>query len=169
MRTLIILTKGYNDPVKWPGHQSCPSDRDTSAEARHLIRLYGRHGDKIHILLQITADDSRELIQDPNNDDSISYNSKRCWPRDCCMRFIKHDANLGQADQLRSLNPFSEIRNVGEVFPSTDGVLVNGAAKERIALAYLCVSDYKIDQFHNQIRQVLMARGSTTFSQIVHK
>ncbi|KAI7950808.1 hypothetical protein MJO29_009482 [Puccinia striiformis f. sp. tritici] len=75
---------------------------------------------------------------------------------------------MGQ-DQLRSLNPFSEIRNVGEVFPSTDGVLVNGAAKERIALAYLCVSDYKIDQFHNQIRQVLMARGSTTFSQIVHK
>ncbi|KAI9602705.1 hypothetical protein H4Q26_002001 [Puccinia striiformis f. sp. tritici PST-130] len=37
--------------------------RDTSTKAQHPIRLYGRHGDKIHILLRITADDSRELIQ----------------------------------------------------------------------------------------------------------
>ncbi|KNE89606.1 hypothetical protein PSTG_16935 [Puccinia striiformis f. sp. tritici PST-78] len=46
---------------------------------------------------------------------------------------------------------------------------VDGAAKERTAQAYPCVSDHKIDQFHSQIQQVLMARGSTTFSKIVNK
>ncbi|KAI9610223.1 hypothetical protein KEM48_002656 [Puccinia striiformis f. sp. tritici PST-130] len=91
---------------------------------------------------------------DPNNDDNISHNSKHCWPCDCA-----------------TLNPFSEIRNGSEVFPLTDGAwnLVNGAAKERTAQAYPCVSDHEIDQFHSQIQQVLMARGLTTFSKIVNK
>ncbi|KNE99051.1 hypothetical protein PSTG_07703 [Puccinia striiformis f. sp. tritici PST-78] len=91
---------------------------------------------------------------DPNNDDNISHNSKHCWPCDCA-----------------TLNPFSEIRNGSEVFPLTDGAwnLVDGAAKERTAQAYPCVSDHEIDQFHSQIQQVLMARGLTTFSKIVNK
>ncbi len=25
------------------------------------------------------------------------YNNKRCWPRDCRMRLMKHDVNLGRA------------------------------------------------------------------------
>lgn len=27
----------------------------------------------------------------------IGYNNKKCWPRDCRMRLIKHDVNLGRA------------------------------------------------------------------------
>ncbi|KAI7952641.1 hypothetical protein MJO29_008272 [Puccinia striiformis f. sp. tritici] len=148
---LDLLFMGLQQPSEMAGPPVMPLRyRDTSTKAQHPIRLYGRHGDKIHILLRITADDSRELIQgfslfisicfgslcftdlhnslltDPNNNDNISHNSKHCWP-------------------------------------------LNGAAKERTAQAYPCVSDHKIDQFHSQIQQVLMARGSTTFSKIVNK
>ncbi|KIM75296.1 hypothetical protein PILCRDRAFT_32467, partial [Piloderma croceum F 1598] len=49
-------------------------------------------------------DESRDLIQrylsanpDPTNNNVIGYNNKRCWPRDCRMRLIKHDVNLGRA------------------------------------------------------------------------
>ncbi|KAJ3713912.1 NUC071 domain-containing protein [Lentinula raphanica] len=34
---------------------------------------------------------------DPTNNNVIGYNNKRCWPRDCRMRLIKHDVNLGRA------------------------------------------------------------------------
>ena len=34
---------------------------------------------------------------DSTNNNVISYNNKRCWPRDCQMRLIKHDVNLGHA------------------------------------------------------------------------
>lgn len=34
---------------------------------------------------------------DPTNNNVIGYNNKRCWPRDCRMRLIKHDINLGRA------------------------------------------------------------------------
>lgn len=32
-----------------------------------------------------------------SNENIIGYNNKRCWPRDCRMRLIKHDVNLGRA------------------------------------------------------------------------
>ncbi|KAJ3744505.1 hypothetical protein DFH05DRAFT_1617530 [Lentinula detonsa] len=34
---------------------------------------------------------------DPTNNNAIGYNNKRCWPRDCWMRLIKHAGNLGRA------------------------------------------------------------------------
>lgn len=78
--------------------------RDTATETRHPIRLYSRYIDRIHIMLRFTADESRDLIQrylsanpDPNNENLIGYNNKKCWPRDCRMRLIKHDVNLGRA------------------------------------------------------------------------
>ncbi|TFK84603.1 hypothetical protein K466DRAFT_567120, partial [Polyporus arcularius HHB13444] len=50
------------------------------------------------------AKESRDLIQcypsanpDPTNNNVIRYNNKCCWPRDCRMRLIKHDVNLGPA------------------------------------------------------------------------
>jgi pre-mRNA-processing factor 8 len=78
--------------------------KDTATETRHPIRLYSRYIDTIHIMFKFTADESRDLIQrylaahpDPNNENIMGYNNKKCWPRDCRMRLIKHDVNLGRA------------------------------------------------------------------------
>ncbi|EPQ31507.1 uncharacterized protein PFL1_00840 [Pseudozyma flocculosa PF-1] len=72
--------------------------------AAHPIRLYTRFVDRIHILYRFDADEARDLIQrylsanpDPNNSNLIGYNNRRCWPRDCRMRLVKHDVNLGLA------------------------------------------------------------------------
>lgn len=72
--------------------------RDTRTETRHPIRLYSRNIDKIHMLLRFSADDSRDLIQryltehpDPNNENIVGYNNRKCWPRDARMRLMKHD------------------------------------------------------------------------------
>ncbi|CAO1618338.1 unnamed protein product [Jaminaea pallidilutea] len=85
--------------------------KDTATETRHPIRLYTRYVDRIHIFFRFDAEDSRDLIQrylsaepDPNNQNLLGYNNKRCWPRDCRMRLIKHDVNLGRA-------VFWEIKN----------------------------------------------------------
>ncbi|KAI3617313.1 hypothetical protein CBS9595_003222 [Malassezia furfur] len=77
---------------------------DVATETRHPVRLYTRYIDRIHILYRFTADEARDLIQrflsanpDPNNQNLIGYNNKKCWPRDCRMRLNKHDVNLGRA------------------------------------------------------------------------
>ena len=56
------------------------------------------------MLFKFDAEDSRELIQryltehpDPNNENIVGYNNKKCWPRDARMRLMKHDVNLGRA------------------------------------------------------------------------
>ena len=79
--------------------------RDSATETRHPIRLYSRYIDKFHILFRFTADEARGLIQrypgaDPTNNNVIGYNNKRCWPRDCRMRLIKHD-KLGDLGMLQ--------------------------------------------------------------------
>lgn len=50
---------------------------------------------------RFTAEEARELIQryltehpDPNNENIVGYNNKKCWPRDARMRLMKHDVNL---------------------------------------------------------------------------
>ena len=75
-----------------------------NTETRHPVRMYMRYVDRVHILYRFTADQARDLIQrylsanpDPNNSNLISYNNKKCWPRDCRMRLNKHDVNLGRA------------------------------------------------------------------------
>ena len=47
------------------------------------------------------AEDARDLIQryltehpDPNNENIVGYNNRKCWPRDARMRLMKHDVNL---------------------------------------------------------------------------
>lgn len=54
--------------------------------------------------LRFTAEEARDLIQryltehpDPNNENIVGYNNKKCWPRDARMRLMKHDVNLGRA------------------------------------------------------------------------
>lgn len=50
---------------------------------------------------RFSADEARDLIQryltehpDPNNENIVGYNNKKCWPRDARMRLMKHDVNL---------------------------------------------------------------------------
>jgi pre-mRNA-processing factor 8 len=59
---------------------------------------------RVHIFFRFTADECRDLIQrfltehpDPNNENVVDYNNKKCWARDCRMRLMKHDVNLGRA------------------------------------------------------------------------
>ncbi|KAL5711925.1 Pre-mRNA-processing-splicing factor 8A [Ranunculus cassubicifolius] len=78
--------------------------RDSKVETRHPIRLYSRYVDRVHILLRLTHEEARDLIQryltehpDPNNANMVGYNNKKCWPRDARMRLMKHDVNLGRS------------------------------------------------------------------------
>lgn len=50
---------------------------------------------------RFSAEDAKDLIQryltehpDPNNENIVGYNNKKCWPRDARMRLMKHDVNL---------------------------------------------------------------------------
>ena len=59
---------------------------------------------QIYMLLRFTADEAKDLIQrfltenpDPNNENIVGYNNRKCWPRDGRMRLMKHDVNLGRA------------------------------------------------------------------------
>ena len=52
-------------------------------------------------IYRFTAEEARDLIQryltehpDPNNENIVGYNNKKCWPRDSRMRLMKHDVNL---------------------------------------------------------------------------
>jgi hypothetical protein len=59
---------------------------------------------QIYMLLRFDAEESKDLIQrfltenpDPNNENIVGYNNRKCWPRDARMRLMKHDVNLGRA------------------------------------------------------------------------
>ncbi|PPQ67549.1 hypothetical protein CVT26_006850 [Gymnopilus dilepis] len=105
---LDLLILGLQRASEMAGPPQQPNNflqyRDSATETRHPIRLYSRYVDRLHILFRFTADEARDLIQrylsanpDPTNNNVIGYNNKRCWPRDCRMRLIKHDVNLGRA------------------------------------------------------------------------
>ena len=73
-------------------------------ETKHPIRIYMRYVDHLYILFKFTSDEARELIQryltenpDPNNENVVGYNNRKCWPKDCRMRLMKHDVNLGRS------------------------------------------------------------------------
>lgn len=90
---------------------------DIASETAHPIRLYCRYVDKIWIFfrfiynffilkfkLRFNSEETKDLIQryltehpDPNNENIVGYNNKKCWPRDARMRLMKHDVNLGRA------------------------------------------------------------------------
>ena len=86
-----------------------PEDAET--ETRHPIRLYCRYNDRVYMVLKLDGDEAKDLTQrfltenpDPNNENLVDYDNKKCWPRDCRMRLLKHDVNLGRA-------VFWEMRN----------------------------------------------------------
>lgn len=101
---LLGLTRASElaGPPKSP--QAHLTYKDIRIETAHPIRLYQRSVTKIHILFRFSSEDARELIMryltehpDPNNENMVGYNNKKCWPRDARMRLMKHDVNLGRA------------------------------------------------------------------------
>ena len=55
------------------------------------------------MVFKFNEQESRDLIQmfltenpDPNNENVVGYNNKKCLSRDCGMRLMKHDFNLGR-------------------------------------------------------------------------
>lgn len=165
-------------------------------------------------LHRFTAEEARELIQryltehpDPNNENIVGYNNKKCWPRDARMRLMKHDVNLGRAvfwdiknrlprsvTTIQWENSFVSVyskdnpnllfnmggfecrilpkcRTQQEEFTHRDGIwnLQHEGSKERTAQCYLRVDDESMGRFHNRVRQILMASGSTTFTKVYNK
>jgi len=103
-----LLILGLNRASEIAGPPSLPNQfltfPELNIETRHPIRLYCRYVDKVYILYRFEKEECKELIQrfltenpDPNNENIVGYNNKRCWPRDCRMRLMKHDVNLGRA------------------------------------------------------------------------
>ncbi|KAA0160516.1 hypothetical protein FNF31_04225 [Cafeteria roenbergensis] len=103
---LLLVTLSRASDMAGPPH--VPNDFLTfptvEQERGHPLRLYMRYVDRIYAVFRFTADDARDLIQrhltehpDPNNENVVGYNNKRCWPRDARMRLMKHDVNLGRA------------------------------------------------------------------------
>jgi pre-mRNA-processing factor 8 len=101
---LDILIMSLQRASDMAGPPSMPNDflqfKDVATETRHPIRVYTRYTDKLHIVFRFSAEEARDLIQrfltehpDPNNENVVGYNNKKCWPRDCRMRLIKHDVN----------------------------------------------------------------------------
>ena len=84
---------------------------DEATEVRHPIRMYMRYVDKVYVLFRFDQPEGRDLVSrflsenpDPNNENVVGYNNKKCWPQDARMRLVKHDVNLGRA-------VFWELRN----------------------------------------------------------
>eukprot|EP00056_Hartaetosiga_gracilis_P008688 m.125006 g.125006 ORF g.125006 m.125006 type:complete len:2332 (-) comp12970_c0_seq1:97-7092(-) len=105
---LDLLVLGLNRASEMAGPPTLPNEfltyQDVETEVSHPIRLYARYIDRIHVFFRFTADEARDLIQryltehpDPNNENIVGYNNKKCWPRDARMRLMKHDVNLGRA------------------------------------------------------------------------
>lgn len=105
---LDILILGLKRASELAGPPNQPNDflqyADDAVETCHPIRLYTRYIDRIHVLFRFTAEEAKDLNQrfltenpDPNFENIVGYNNKKCWPRDSRMRLIRHDVNLGRA------------------------------------------------------------------------
>ncbi|XP_052834022.1 pre-mRNA-processing-splicing factor 8 [Octopus bimaculoides] len=213
-----LLVLGLHRASEMAGPPQMPNDfltyQDVTTETAHPIRLFCRYIDRIHIFFRFTAEEARDLIQryltehpDPNNENIVGYNNKKCWPRDSRMRLMKHDVNLGRAvfwdiknrlprsvttiqwdnsfvsvyskdnpNLLFNMSGFEcrilpKCRTTHEEFTHRDGVwnLQNEVTKERTAQCFLRVDEESMNRFHNRVRQILMASGSTTFTKIVNK
>lgn len=103
-----LLFMGMQRAAELAGPPQYPNDFLTFSsiddEGRHPIRFYQRFAKRVHILFKFTDEEARKLIKDflsanpdPNNQNIVNYNNKKCWPRDARMRLVKHDVNLGRA------------------------------------------------------------------------
>ncbi|CCC69721.1 hypothetical protein NCAS_0D01400 [Naumovozyma castellii] len=78
--------------------------KSEEVEKRHPIKMYCRYLDKVYIVFQFDEKDADDLTEeylaenpDPNFENAIGYNNKKCWPRDARMRLMRQDVNLGRA------------------------------------------------------------------------
>jgi pre-mRNA-processing factor 8 len=105
---LDLLLLGLTRASDIAGPPAAPNEylayASPAVEARHPLRLYTRYLDKVYVLLRFEGDEARELVTryltehpDPNNENVVGYNNKKCWPRDARMRLLKADVNLGRA------------------------------------------------------------------------
>ncbi len=105
---LDLVVLGLDRATEIAGPPQYPNEylsfKALDVETHHPIRLYTRTVDKIYMLFKFDAEESRDIIQkfltehpDPNNENVVGYNNKKCWPRDARMRLMKHDVNLGRA------------------------------------------------------------------------
>ncbi|PJF18143.1 hypothetical protein PSACC_02043, partial [Paramicrosporidium saccamoebae] len=105
---LDVLLLGLNRANQLAGPPGAPNEllqfRDPVVEGEHPIRAYMRYIDRVYCLFRLDASESRDLIQrylsenpDPHNENILGYPNKKCWPKDCRMRLVKHDVNLGRA------------------------------------------------------------------------
>lgn len=112
---LDLLVLGLSRATDLAGPPTQPNDfmcfQNETVETRHPIRMYCRYIDKVFLVFRFEQEEARDLIQryltenpDPNNENIVGYNNKKCWPKDCRMRLMKHDVNLGRA-------VFWEIKN----------------------------------------------------------
>lgn len=105
---LDLLVLGLTRASEIAGPPELPNDfltyKDTKTEVKHPIRLYCRYVEKFYMVFRFNEEEAKDLIQryltehpDPNNENIVGYNNKKVWPRDCRMRLMKHDVNLGRA------------------------------------------------------------------------
>ena len=105
---LDLLLLGLTRASAMAGPPEIPNEfltyKTTNIETAHPIRLYMRYIDKVYMLFKFDEEEAKDLIQsyltehpDPNNENVVGYNNKKCWPRDQRMRLMKHDVNLGRA------------------------------------------------------------------------
>ena len=105
---LDLLLLGLTRASEIAGPPQRPNEyltfQDIETEVNHPIRLYTRYLDKAYILFKFDADEGKDIIQryliehpDPNNENAVGYRNKKCWPRDCRMRLLRRDVNLGRA------------------------------------------------------------------------
>lgn len=103
-----LLILGLDRASELAGSPQLPNGflqfKDVETETSSPIRLYSRYIDKIHIFFRFDNEDANNLIQeylsenpDPNFENVVGYNNRRCWPRDSRMRLMRHDVNLGRA------------------------------------------------------------------------
>ncbi|XP_026190475.1 pre-mRNA-processing-splicing factor 8 [Cyclospora cayetanensis] len=105
---LDLLLLGLTRATEIAGPPTLPNEflsfTDVQTETRHPIRLYCRYIDRFWVVFKFNKEESRDLVQryltenpDPNNENVVGYPNKTCWPRDCRMRRMKRDVNLGRA------------------------------------------------------------------------
>jgi len=91
-RTQALLMPFHAHPTLPLPPLQIPNDfltfMDTRVETRHPIRLYSRYINKVYMLFRFSAEEAKDLIQryltehpDPNNENIVGYNNKKCWPR----------------------------------------------------------------------------------------
>ncbi|AMD21189.1 HEL091Wp [Eremothecium sinecaudum] len=105
---LDLLILGPERAQELAGPPNAPNEflqfNDQATETKSPIRLYSRYLDKVSILFHFDEAEADDLVQDylsenpdPNFENAIGYNNKKCWPRDLRMRLIRQDVNLGRA------------------------------------------------------------------------